>query len=224
MPVRGNQIDRFRPGSGHPNLRPRGALLWWTPRHQGDHKRPMRLAFHRAAACALFFAASPCLAANGLCDQLKSFGLTPLAKLPDGGLQRRWIDFSWSAPENLAPDEIQIGATLRCHGSDDTGKALCQYLLHHTPHEFITYLPQGILQCEGFASARPASPSKWVEELSWDAPGDVIEMLQIDQFDRPNTDATLRLTIMPYPESPQAIKPAPFFRALSGKLGSDDEE
>jgi hypothetical protein len=150
--------------------------------------------------------------------------LTPLAKLPDGGLQRRWIDFSWGPPENLAPDEIQLGATLKCHGSDDTARALCQYMLHHTSFENITSVPQRILQCEGFASGRAASPRKWVEELSWDAPGDVIEMLQIDQFDRPNTDASMRLTIMPFPESPQANKPTPFFRSLSGKLGSDDEE
>jgi hypothetical protein len=80
-----------------------------------------------------------------------------------------------------------------------------------TLHETVSALPQGILRCEGFASERPAFPRRWVEELSWDVPGQLIEMLQIDQFDRPDTERSLRLTIMPFPESPQATKPVPFF-------------
>jgi hypothetical protein len=184
----------------------------------------MRLALNTAAASAFFLAVSPCLAANPLCDQLKTFEMEPLVKLPDGALQRRWIDFSWGSPENLARDEIQIGATLKCHGSDDIAIALCKYLLHHTPHENMSALPLGIMQCEGFASGRPAFPRRWVEELSWDTPGELVEMLQIDQFNRPNVEPSLRLTIMPLPESPRAKKPTPFFRSLSSKLGSDEGE
>jgi hypothetical protein len=97
-------------------------------------------------------------------------------------------------------------------------------MLHHTSFEQTPSLPQRILKCEGFATDRPASPRQWVEELSWDAPGELVEMLQIDQFDRPDTDATMRLTIMPFPETPQVKKPPPFFRSLSGKLGADETE
>lgn len=184
----------------------------------------MRSAFLRAAVCTFSLAASPCLAADELCDQLKSFEHTPLAKLADGGLQRRWIDFTWSPPENLAPNEIQIGATLRCHGSDDTAKALCQYMLHHMSFEQVPALPLRVLRCEGYVSDRPASPRRWVEELSWDAPGDLVEMFQIDQFDRPDANASMRLAIFPFPESPLAKKPVPFFHSLTSKLGSEDEE
>ncbi|BEV01477.1 hypothetical protein [Novosphingobium olei] len=184
----------------------------------------MRLAFHIAAVCAFALSAGHCMAASELCHQLKSFARAPLTELADGGLQRRWIDFAWGGPENLAPDEIRIGATLKCQGSDAPANSLCQYLLHHTPHETVSALPQGILRCEGFASDRLAFPRRWVEELSWDVQGKLIEMLQIDQFDRPGTERSLRLTILPLAESPQATKPVPFFRSLSGKLGSDDSE
>lgn len=184
----------------------------------------MRLAFHIAAVCAFSLSVRPCMAANELCHQLKSFARAPLTALADGGHQRRWIDFAWGSPENLAADEIQIGATLKCQGSDAPANSLCHYLLHHTSHETVSALPQGILRCEGFASERPAFPRRWVEELSWDVPGQLIEMLQIDQFDRPDTERSLRLTIMPFPESPQATKPVPFFRSLSGKLGSGGGE
>jgi hypothetical protein len=53
-------------------------------------------------------------------------------------------------------------------------------------------------------------------------PDGLIEELQIDQLDRPDTEPSIRLTIMPFRESPQAMKPSPFFKALSGKLGLDD--
>lgn len=133
------------------------------------------------------------------------------------------MDFSWGGPENLAKDELQIGATLKCHGSDDAAQMLCQYVLHNTPHENLSALPLGILRCQGFVSDRAAFPSRWLEELSWDAPNGLIEKIQIDQLDWYDVEPSMRLTIMPFPESPLAKKPTPFFKALSAKLNLWDQ-
>jgi hypothetical protein len=175
-----------------------------------------------AVALPSLFAASAGFAEDELCKRVGAFERTPLVKLADGGFQRRWMDFSWGGSENLAQNEVQIGATLKCHGSDDVAKTLCSYALHNTPHENMTYLPMAILRCHGFVSDRATFPRRWVEELGWDTPDGLIEELQIDQLDRPDTEPSIRLTIMPFPESPRATKPSPFFEALSAKLGSDD--
>lgn len=186
--------------------------------------RPMRRALFLGVALTSLFAAGSSLAASELCEHVKSFEQKPLSKLPDGELQRRWMDFSWGPPENPQEGEIQIGATLKCDGSDDVAKALCQYAVHHSPHENISALPLDILHCYGFVSKWAAFTHRWVQELSWDAPSDLIERFEIDQLDRPDHVPAMRLTIMPYPESPQAKKPAPFFKALSTKLGLDEDE
>src|SRR5580693_6037748 len=94
---------------------------------------------------------------------------------------------------------------------------LCKYVHQNTPHENMSALPLGILRCQGFVSNRAAFPRRWVEELSWDAPNGLIEQIQIDQLARHDAEPSMRLTIMPFPESPQAKKPAPFFRGLSAK-------
>jgi hypothetical protein len=177
-------------------------------------------------ALALFFplAAGPSLAADGLCEHVKSFEQKALLKLPDGGLQRRWMDFSWGGPEKLLQDEVQIGATLKCHGSDDVAETLCEYVLHNTPHENITALPLGILRCDGFASNQAAQPRHWVEDLSWDLPSDLIEQIQIDQLGGSYAEPAMRLSILPFPESSDAKKPPPFFKALSTKVELYNED
>lgn len=185
---------------------------------------PMKRTLFIVVAVTSLFAAGSSLAADELCNQVKSFERKPLTKSPDGDLQRRWMDFSWGAPENLQENEVQIGATLKCHGSDEAAKALCQYVLHHSPHENITALPLAILRCEGFVSARAAFPSRWIEELGWDMPNGLVEQFQIDQLGRADHEPSMRLTIMPYPESPDTEKPEPFFKALSAKLGVDQGE
>jgi hypothetical protein len=168
-------------------------------------------------------AASSSLAADEFCEQVKSFEQKPLTELSEGWFQRRWIDFSWGASDNLKENEVQIGATLKCRGSDDVAKILCRYLLRHTSHEFITTLPLDILACEGFVSGWAAFTHRWVQELSWDAPNGMIEQFQIDQLDRPDHEPSMRLTILPYPEPPEAKKPEPFFKTLSAKLGVEDQ-
>jgi len=183
----------------------------------------MRPALFTAIAFSFFLAAGPSLAAEVLCEHLASFERAALAKLPDGSLQRRWMDFSWGAPENLAQNEVQIGATLKCHGSDDVAKSLCAYVLHHTPHENMSALPLGILRCRGFASNQTAFPERWVEELTWDAPNGLIGQIQIDQLARRDAEPSMRLTIKSSPESSQAKMPPPFFKALSAKLNLWDQ-
>ena len=168
--------------------------------------------------------AGPSLAADELCTELKAFEQAPLAELPGGGLQRRWIDFRWEPPGELPPDEIQLGATLRCVGSDSVATQLCDYALHNSSFEFIALLPLRILACHGFASGSRPMPRRWVEELSWDTPKGLIEELQIDQLDRPDAVASMRLTMLPFPESVEARKPPPFFAALADRLGFNDEE
>lgn len=184
----------------------------------------MRRAVFIAVALTSLFAAGACLAADEFCDQVKSFEQKPLGKLSDGELQRRWIDFSWGAAESLEENELQIGFTLKCRGSDEPAKALCQYMLHHSSHENTASLPLHILRCHGFVSDWVANTHRWVQDLSWDVPKDLIERFQIDQFDREGHERSMRLTIVPYPESPQAKKPAPFFKELSAKLGLDEGE
>lgn len=141
------------------------------------------------------------------------------------------MDFIWERPAAPKSDEahtgsveIQIGYSLRCIGSDDIAKKFCAYAAHHTSYEFPYVLPLRILQCHGFVSPSNIHRKKWAEELSWDSPEDLIEQLQIDLLERNNTDPSIRLTIMPFPESPSAKKPPPFFKALSAKLGIDGEE
>lgn len=190
----------------------------------GAQVGPTRGVLLVAAALTFLFLASPGLAATELCQRVKSFEQTPLTKLPDGELQRRWMDFSWGPDQPLEENEVQIGSTLRCSGSDEVAKALCQYAVHHSPHENFTALPLAILRCYGFLSGRAAFPRRWVQELSWDGPNDLIEQFEIDQLDRPDHVPAMRLTLMPYPESPQAKKPEPFFNALSAKLGLDEGE
>lgn len=185
---------------------------------------PVRRVLFMAVALTSLFAASSSLAADEFCEQVKSFDRKPLATLPDGELQRRWIDFSWGTATDLKENEVQLGFTLKCVGSDEAAKTLCQYLIHHTPHENLSAVPIGILRCEGFAAGRAAFPGRWVEELSWDGPNDLVEIFQIDQLDREGHEPTMRLTMMAYPESPQAKKPAPFFKALWDKLGLEDHE
>jgi hypothetical protein len=166
----------------------------------------------------------PSLAADELCTKLSAFEQAPLAELPSGGLQRRWIDFSWEPPGDLPPDEIQLGATLRCVGSDSVATQLCDYALHNSSFEFMALLPLRILACQGFASASRPLPHRWVEELSWDTPNGLIEELQIDQLFRPDATPSMRLTILPFPENVEAKKPPPFFAVLAAKPGSDDKE
>jgi hypothetical protein len=170
----------------------------------------------------------PSAAANEFCEKLQTYERTPLIKLPDGGLQRRWMEVTWVAPEPEPPTSdptqgvVQIGATLRCESSDDVAKAFCKYAIHQTSHEFPEVLPVQILSCHGLASI--AHPRRWLEDLDWSTPNDLIERLQIDQLYRSGAEPSMRLTITPYPESPAAKKPPPFFKALSVKLGFDDEE
>lgn len=183
----------------------------------------MRSAGVLAVALTALLAAGSSSAADGLCEQIKSFEQEPLIKLPDGGLQRRWMDFSWGAPKNLAKNEIQIGATLKCRGSDIVAEKLCRYALHNTSYENMSALPLGILRCHGIITYKATFPSRWVEELSWDAPNGLIEQIQIDQLARQDVEPAMRLTIMPFPESSQAKKPEPFFKALSSKLNLWDQ-
>jgi hypothetical protein len=183
----------------------------------------MRSTLFLAGALTAALGFCPVWAAESLCDQVNVFEQEPLTKLPDGGLQRRWMDFSWGAPKNLAKDEVQIGATLKCHGSDVAAEKLCKYALQNTPHENMSALPLGILRCHGFVAGKAAFPSRWVEELSWDAPNDLIENIQIDQLARQGFEPSMRLTIMPFPESPRAKKPEPFFKPLSSKLDLWDQ-
>ena len=182
----------------------------------------MRRALFIAVALISLCAANCSFAATELCQQLKLFEQTPLTKLPDDELQRRWMDFTWGPPENLAENEVQLGATLKCNGSDDAAKALCEYAVHHSPHENITALPLAILRCYGFVGGRATFPDHWVQDLSWDAPKDLVERFEIDQLDRPDHIPAMRLTLMPYPESSLAKKPEPFFKSLSDKLGIQD--
>jgi hypothetical protein len=183
----------------------------------------MRLAIFTTVALARLFAAGPSLAAGGLCEQLKTFEQKPLTELSQGWFQRRWLDFSWGQAENLKENEVQLGFTLKCRGSDDVAKTLCQYMLHNSPHENLTALPLDILACEGFVSGWAAFTKRWVQDLSWDAPNKMIEEFQIDQLDRPDHEPSMRLTILPYPEPPEAKKPEPFFKTLSAKLGSGED-
>lgn len=184
----------------------------------------MRRALFISVALTSLFTAGSSLAADGFCEQVRSFEQKPLDVLPDGELQRRWMDFHWAAPENLKKNEVQIGATLECNGSDDVAKKFCAYLIRNTPHEDMTVLPLGVLRCHGFVSSWGASTHRWVQELGWDTPNGLIERFQIDQLDRSDHEPSMRLTIMPYPESLQAKKPAPFFKALSAKLGLEDQD
>ena len=181
--------------------------------------RIMRSANLVALALASLFAAGPVLAADDLCKQVNAFERKPPDKLPDGSLQRRWMDFSWAAPEEPATlQDVQIGATLKCHGSDDVARALCRFTLKNSPHENSTSLPLSILRCHTLAPDRPMFPKRWVEEVSWDVPSGLVGRLQVDQLARHGVEPSMRLTVMPFPESPQARKPAPFFKSLSDKL------
>jgi len=201
--------------------------LLMTPASAKSSERQFKPASYGLFSIALLVITSvarPVFAADELCKQVKSFEQTPLTKLPDGELQRRWMDFSWGPDDELKPNEVRIGVTLRCSGSDDAAKALCQYAVHNSPHETITALPRGILRCFGFISNKAAYPRRWVEDLRWDAPNDLIERFEIDQYDRPDHVPAMRLTLMPYPESPQGKKPEPFFKGLSAKLDPSDED
>ena len=176
------------------------------------------------AATLLLGWAGPSWASDAFCQHIQEFEESRLTKSPDGGLQRRWIDFIWMAPAPSKTGDVQIGFGLKCIGSDDVAKSLCAYAVHHTSYEFPSDLPLHILGCHGFVLPPKVRQRRWIQEFDWDAPHDDIEQLQIDQLERDDADPRIRLTILPYPESPDAKKPPPFFGALSAKLGLESEE
>ena len=184
----------------------------------------IRWALGIASSLACLVSASPGLAADEFCERLTSFEQMPLTQLPGGDLQRRWIDFRWEEQKRLPENEISLGYNLRCEGSDETSKVLCRYFLTHTSIERAASLPLSILHCHGFVFGQGVSRERWIEDLTWTAANGGVEQLQIDQFQRRGHQPSMRLTIMPYPESPQAKKPEPFFKALSAKLDPSNKD
>jgi hypothetical protein len=100
--------------------------------------------------------------ADELCSQLTAFENARFdgAEHPNG---RRWAELHWVGSWL----DLKNGWGFECRSSGDAvAKGFCSWLVEHSPSEFSTYLPIGILECHGYRFPKPYdSWAHWRSEI-----------------------------------------------------------
>jgi hypothetical protein len=112
--------------------------------------RPSSRVASFAAGLILLLASSEA-SADELCTRLKPFEAARFDGIeqPKG---RRWVELHWVGRWL----DLKNGWGFNCLSSGDEGaKKLCSWLVDHSPSEFSTYLPIGILECYGYQFPKP---------------------------------------------------------------------
>jgi hypothetical protein len=138
-------------------------------------------------------ATSSAFADEEMCRRLRAFEQAPFERGADGKAQLRFVEVHWVG----CWMDYDHGFGSNCqHSPDQAARELCAWLPDHTPLEFQTILPRGILKCHGLEEG---DWFPWLGRLSrLKSPADDRRLLfEIDFQNRNRCHHALRLRIVP---------------------------